>query len=67
MAQAEAVVAGDSARLAGQAKRVQDRIHEIPGAVAGKGAASAIGSMGTRGKAEDQDARARIAKAGDGA
>jgi hypothetical protein len=67
MAEAQAVVAGDGAGLAGEAKLVQDGIHEVAGAVAGEGAAGAVGAVGPGGEAEDEDAGARIAEAGDGA
>ena len=46
VAELEAVVAGDGARFGGEAEFVEDGIHEVAGAVAGEGAAGAIGSMG---------------------
>ena len=60
----EAVVAGDSAGLAGKPEFVEDRIHEVAGAVTGKWTASAVGSMSTWGETEDQDSGSRIAEAG---
>lgn len=60
----EAVVAGDSAGLAGKSEFVEDRIHEVAGAVASEWTASAVGSMSTWGKTEDQDSGSRIAEAG---
>jgi len=65
LAQVEAVVAGDGAGLRGEAKFMQDGVHEVAGAVASKGAAGAVGSVGTGSEAEDEDAGARVAKAGD--
>jgi hypothetical protein len=67
VAELEAVVAGDGAGFGGEAKLVQDGIHEVAGAVAGEGTAGAVGSMGSGGEAEDEDAGARVAEAGDGA
>jgi hypothetical protein len=46
---------------------VEDGIHEVAGTVAGKGAASAVGAVGSRGQAEDENAGAGIAEAGHGA
>lgn len=63
----EAVVAGDGAGFAGEAKLVEDGVHEVAGAVAGEGAAGAVGSMGAWGEAEDEDAGARVAEAWNGA
>ncbi len=45
---------------------MQDGIHEVAGAIAGEGTAGAVGSVGARGEAEDEDAGSGIAKAGDG-
>ena len=67
MAQLEAVVAVDGARFAGEAELVQDGVHEVAGAVAGEGSAGAVGSVGAGGEAEDEDAGAGVAKAGNGA
>ena len=63
----EAVVAGDGAGLRGKAELVQDGVHKVAGAVSGEGAASTVGAVGSRRQAEDEDARAGIAEAGDGA
>jgi hypothetical protein len=60
----EAVVASDSAGLAGKPEFVEDRIHEVAGAVTGERTASAVGSMSTWGETEDQDSGSRIAEAG---
>jgi len=67
MAELEAIVAGDGAGLAGQAKLVQDGIHEVAGAIAGEGTTGAVGSVGAGGKAKDENAGAGVAKAGNGA
>jgi len=64
--EAEAVVAGCSMGLGGESEGVEDRVHEIAGAVAGEGASGAVGSVGSGGEAEDEDAGAGIAEAGDG-
>jgi hypothetical protein len=66
MAKLEAVIAMDGSRLAGQAKFVQYGIHEVARAIASEGAASPVGAVCAGGKAEDQDARARVAEAGNG-
>ena len=67
MAELEAIFAGDGAGFGGEAELVEDRIHEIARAVAGEGAAGTVGTVGSGGEAEDEDAGAGIAKAGDGA
>jgi hypothetical protein len=46
---------------------VEDGVHEVAGAVAGEGAAGAVGSVGSRSEAKDEDSGARIAETGDGA
>jgi len=66
VAELEPVVAGDACGLAGKSEFVQDGIHEITGAVAGKGAARAVRPVGPGSEAKDQDAGARVAEAGDG-
>lgn len=66
VAELEAVVAGDGLGLTGKAKIVQDWVHEVAGAVSGKGAAGAVGPVGSRGEAEDEDAGAGVAEAGNG-
>jgi hypothetical protein len=65
VAEAEAVVAGDGVWLGGEAEFVEDRIHEISGAIAGEGAPGAVGSVSSGGKPEDEDASFRIAESGD--
>ncbi len=42
---------------------MQDGIHEVAGAVAGEGAAGAVGSVSARSEAEDEDAGVGIAEA----
>ena len=64
MTELEAVVASDSAGFAGKSELVEDRIHEVAGAVTGEWTASAVGSMSTWGETEDQDSGSRIAEAG---
>ena len=66
MAQLEAVVAGDGAGSAGEAELVQDRVHEVARAVTGEGTAGTVRSVGSGGKAEDEDTCAGVAKAWDG-
>ena len=46
---------------------MQDGIHEVAGSVAGEATAGAIGSMSTRGEAENKDSGPWIAEAGNGA
>jgi len=66
MTKLETVVAGYGARFAGEAELVKDRVHEIAGAVARKGAPGAVGSVSAWGEAEDQNAGAMVAEAGNG-
>ena len=66
VAQAEAVVAGDGAGFAGEAELVKDRVHEVAGAVSGEGTPGTVGAVGAGSEAEDEDAGAWIAEAGDG-
>lgn len=66
MAQLEAVVAGDGSGFAGEAELVEDRVHEVAGAVSGEGTAGAVGSVSSGRKAKDEDAGARVAEAGYG-
>ena len=65
VAEAEAIVAGDGAGLGGEAELVEDRVHEVARAIAGKRAAGAVGSVGAGSEAEDQHTGAGIAEAGD--
>jgi hypothetical protein len=67
VAQFQAVVAMNGAWFGGEAKLVQDGVHEVAGAVAGEGSAGSIGAMGTRCEAENEDASAGISKAWNGA
>ena len=67
VAELEAVVAVGGAGLTGQAEFMQDRVHEVSGAVAGEGTAGAVRSVGSGRKAENEDAGARISEAGNGA
>lgn len=66
VAELEAVCAGGGVRLIGEADFVEDGVHEVAGAVAGEGAASAVGAVRSRGEADDEDAGAGVAEAGDG-
>jgi hypothetical protein len=67
VAKLEAVVAVDGARFVGEAEFVQDRVHEVAGAVAGEGSAGTVGTVGPGGEAEDEDSGPGVAKARDGA
>jgi hypothetical protein len=67
MAKLEAVVAVDGSRFAGQAEFMQDGIHEITGAVAGKGPAGAVCPVRPWSKAENEDPSAWVAKTWNGA
>jgi hypothetical protein len=67
VAKLEAVVAVDGTGLAGEAKLVEDGVHEVAGAVAGEGAAGAVGAVSAGCEAEDENAGERISKAGHGA
>jgi hypothetical protein len=60
----EAIVACDSAGLAGKSEFVEDRIHEVAGTVTSEGAPSAVGSVSAWSETEDQDPGSRIAEAG---
>lgn len=64
--QFKAVVAADGYGLAGQAEFVEDRVHEVAGAVSREGTAGAVGSMGAWGEAEHEDAGVGVAEAWDG-
>ena len=67
VAQLQTVVAVDGARFAGEAEFVQDRVHEVAGAVAGEGSACSVSSVGAWGEAEDKDSGPGVTKARDGA
>lgn len=66
MAKFQAIVRREGGGLAGEAEGVEDGVHEEAGAVAGEGAAGAVGSVGARCETKDEDAGAGVAKAGDG-
>lgn len=63
MAKFEAVVCRDGARFVRQAEIVQNRVHEVAGAVAGEDAPGTIRAVRSGGKSQDKDAGAWIAKA----
>lgn len=65
MAELEAVVAGGGGGLVGESHLMENGIHEIAGAITGEDAARAVGAVGSRGQAKDEDAGAGVAKAGD--
>lgn len=65
MAKLETVIAGNSFGLAGKAQLVQNGVHKVAGTVSGEGAASAVGPVGSRGKAEDENAGAGVSESGD--
>lgn len=60
----KAIIAINGARLGRQAKFVQDGIHEVAGTIPGKRAASTIGSVSAGGQAENKNAGAGVAEAG---
>jgi hypothetical protein len=66
LAQFEAVVAADGGGFAGQAELMEDRVHEVSGAIAGEGAARPIGSVGSGCEAQDEDAGVGVAESGNG-
>ena len=66
VAEFEAVVAMQSAGFGGKAEGIEDGIHEVAGAVAGEGASGAVGTVGSGGEAQDEDAGFGVAEAGDG-
>ena len=65
VAELEAVVAGDGTGFGGEAKLVEDRVHEVAGAVTGEGAAGAVGSVSSGSEADDEDSSAGVAETGD--
>jgi hypothetical protein len=67
VAEFETIVAVGGAGFAGQAKFVQDRVHEVAGAIASKGAAGSVRSVGAGRKAQNEDASAGVTEAGNGA
>lgn len=62
MAQLQAIVASDGARFIRQSKLVQNRVHEVAGAVAGKRPAGSVSAMRSRSKSKDENAGPGIAK-----
>ena len=66
MAEFEAVVAPGGVWLVGEAELAEDGVHEAAGAVAGEGAAGAIGSVSAGSETEDVYPGAWIAEAGTG-
>lgn len=67
VAKLETVITRGSCRLTGEAQLVEYGIHKVSRAVACEGTSCTIRSMRTGGETEDEDAGARIPKAGDGA
>ena len=63
-AELEAVVAGDGFGFGGEAELVEDGVHEVAGAIAGKRSTCPVGSVGARGEAENEDAGVGVAEAG---
>jgi len=59
---AQAVFAALGIGLRGEAGFIEDGKHEVSGAVAGEGAAGAVGAVRSGGKAHDQDARFLVAE-----
>ena len=66
MAESETVVAVRGVWPGGEAELVEDGIHEVSGAIAGEGAASAVRSVSSGRETEDEDAGFGVAEAGDG-
>jgi hypothetical protein len=46
---------------------VENGIHEVAGAVSGKGTAGAVGTVGARSESKDKKAGSRVSEAGNGA
>ncbi len=63
----EAVVTVRGVWLVGEAGFVESAEEKIAGAVAGEDAAGAVGTVGSGGEAEDEEAGGGVAEAGDGA
>jgi len=64
MAKLESVFSGGSSGLAGEAKLVENRVHEVAGAVSCEGTACAVGSMSAGSEAKDEHTGLWISKAG---
>jgi hypothetical protein len=65
VAELEAIVVGDARGLTGKSQLVQDRIHEIARAIAGKGPPCTVCSMSSGCQAKDENTGPRISKAWD--
>ena len=64
LAQLEAVVTTGGGWFAREAELVENGVHEVAGAVAGKGTAGAVSPMGSWREAEDEDAGVGVAESG---
>ncbi len=62
MVELETVVAGDGAWFGGEAKLVENRIHEVAGAIAGERTTGTVGSVSTGSEAKDEDRGALVSK-----
>ena len=60
MAELQTIVDRDGTSFVGKAELMQDRIHEVAGAIAGEDAAGSIGAMGSRSKPKDENAGAWV-------
>lgn len=67
VAELEAVAARGGGGLAGKAKLMEDRDHEVPGAIAGERTTGAVGAVGSGSESKEKNAGARVAEAGNGA
>ena len=65
LAQLEAVVTAGGGWFAGQAELMEDRVHEVAGAVAGKWPPRPVGAVSSRREAKDEDAGIGISESGD--
>ena len=66
LAELEAVVAGDGFGFGGEAELVEDGVHEVAGAIAGKWPTRPVGAVSAGGEAEDEDAGVVVSEAGNG-
>ncbi len=66
VAKFEPIVARGAGGLVGEAEFVEDGVHEVSGAVAGKRTTGAVGTMGAGSESKDQDAGAWIPEARNG-
>jgi len=62
----EAIAQAGTLRLAGKASAMQGRVQKIAGGIAGEHAPGAVGTMGARGQANNEQAGLRVTKTGDG-